>query len=111
MQFRYIIKGELHSLYLKIYYFFIYVNYFLNTSLSSLPKDLPTTTAVVFPPLTLSIVLPISKIGSIARIPPANGKYGPRPIPDKTTETDIVAVPGSPAIPSELIVITMISIM
>ena len=46
-------------------------------------------------------------MGSIASIPPANWKYEPNPSPDKTTDTAIVAVPGRPAIPKELIVITI----
>ena len=78
--------------------------------MSILSKLFATVTAVTIVPFTLSIVRPISKIGSIARIPPARGKYAPIHIPEITTDTAIVAVPGRPAIPRELTIIITRSI-
>lgn len=93
--------------------YFYNVDYFylLNISLLILFNDFATVIDVTLEPLTLSMVLPISNIGSIASIPEANGKYAPSPIPDNTTDTDIVAVPGRPAIPRELIDITITSVI
>ena len=58
-------------------------------------------------PLTFSIVRPISKIGSTAKIGEMDPKNPPIPVPDKDTEAAIVAVPGTPAIPKEPIAMTI----
>ena len=53
----------------------------------------------------------MSIIGSTAITAPRSGKYASIPIPDITTDIAIVAVPGRPAIPNELIAMITKSII
>ena len=78
----------------------------LNLSIFTWPSFLSTMSDVVRTPFTFIIVLPISKIGSIASIGLVKSKYCPKPTADKLIDALVVAVPGTPAIPTELIVIT-----
>ena len=48
----------------------------------------------------------MSNIGSIANIGLVRSKYCPNPTAERFIEALVVAVPGTPAIPTELIVIT-----
>ena len=71
------------------------------------PIILSTTKAFVKDPDTFKHVRPMSINGSIARIGLMEVKYAPRPVPLRDTDAAIVAVPGTPAIPTEPIAITI----
>ena len=72
---------------------------------------LSTTIALLIVPLTLSIVRPMSIIGSIANTGEIEVKNAPRPVPERETDAAIVAVPGTPAIPTEPIAMTITLMM
>ena len=71
------------------------------------PIILSTTSAFVKEPDTFKHVRPMSINGSIARIGLMDVKYAPRPVPLRDTDAAIVAVPGTPAIPTEPMAITI----
>ena len=71
------------------------------------PIILSTTKAFVNDPDTFKHVRPMSINGSIAKIGLMEVKYAPSPVPLRDTDAAIVAVPGTPAIPTEPIAITI----